>query len=197
VPRPEKIRTRLRNTVGSDTSVRLGRVSRPDQIIKGFVVAVGAKWALLEQIMDGGFFDGHVAIRLNEIANVRADTSFEPVFARTQPEWPPAPPHNAPVDLNTTRGMLASLLRQGQLLGIERDKKYDGTWIGVPNELTRHWLYLWEVRPDATWHEQPLGYRLRTITMVTVNNHHQRGLAAIAGSAPADASPPNWAEPER
>jgi hypothetical protein len=86
--------------------------------------------------------------------------------------------------------MLMSILRADELFGIERDKKYDAKWIGVPNELTRHWLYMWEVRPDATWHEQPRGYRLRDITLVTINDHYQRGLNAIAGPAPADPSAP-------
>lgn len=161
------------------------------------MIAVGKEWALLSRTMEGGFFDGHVAIRLSEIAGIRADGSFQSAFARTQPEWPPTPPHGKPIDLDSTRGMLSSMLRAGELFGIERDKKYDATWIGVPHELTQPWLYMWEVSPDASWDEQPLGYRLRTITMVTINDHYQRGLTAIAGPAPAHASPSDWAQSDR
>ena len=183
----KKIRSRLHDAIGGEKLLRLRRVSRPSQFIEGFIVAVGREWALLQRTMDGGFFDGHVAIRVDEIAAVREDLSFESTFARTQPEWPPAPPHHdIHIDLDTTSGMLATFLRSGELFGIERNKKYDATWIGVPNELRRHWLYMWEVRPDASWHEEPLGYRIRSITMVTLDNHYQRALAAIAGPAPAD-----------
>ncbi|NNC14070.1 hypothetical protein HII28_19605 [Planctomonas sp. JC2975] len=198
MPNQKKIVARLRDAIGDDALVRLGRVSRPEQSVQGFVVAVGAKWALLQRTMDGGFFDGHLAIRLDEVNSIRVDSSFESTFARTQPEWPPASKHPGEhVDLDTTFGMLTSLLRAGELFGIERNKKYDATWIGVPNELTRRWLYIWEVRPDASWHEHPQGYRLGSLTMVTMNDHYQRGLAAVAGPAPAGASPSTWAAADR
>ena len=194
MPNQKTIVARLRDAIGIDAPVRLGRVSRPEQSVEGFVVAVGAKWALLQRTMDGGFFDGHLAIRLDEVNSIRADSSFESTFARTQPEWPPAPKHPSEhVDLDSTFGMLTSLLRPGELFGIERNKKYDACWIGVPNELTRRWLYIWEVRPDASWHDRPQAYRLRSLTMVTMNDHYQRALAAVAGPAPGDASPPTWA----
>lgn len=193
VSSPKKISALLRRAVDGEVLVRIALASRPGQMVAGFVVAVGAKWALLHRTMDGGFFDGHVAIRLDEVSAIHDDTGFESSFARTQPEWPPtAPARPARIDLDSTSGMLASLLLPGELFGIERDKKYDATWIGVPDELTRRWLYMWEVRPDASWHEQPLGYRLRTITMVTINDHYQRGLAVIAGTPPVSPSSPPW-----
>ena len=195
MPSRKMIRSRLRKAVGGDRLVRLNRRSRPSEFVEGFVVAVGRRWALLHRTMDGGHFDGHTAIRLDEIDSVQTDTSFESVFARTQPEWPPAPPHPGEhLDLDTTSGMLTSLIRAGDLFAIERNKKFNAMWIGVPNELTRRWLYIWEVRADASWHEQPLGYRLRSIVFVTMNDHYQRGLAAIAGPAPEGASPADWAE---
>ncbi|WP_341994641.1 hypothetical protein [Microbacterium sp. LWH7-1.2] len=189
----KKIRAALHDAIGSEKLVRLDRASRPSQVIDGFVVAVGRGWALLQRTMDGGFFDGHLAIRLDEIRGVREDSSFESTFARSRPEWPPAPPvPDTELDLDSTTRMLTSLLRAGELFGIERNRKYDAKWIGVPNELTRHWLYMWEVRPDASWHEKPLGYRIRTITMVTINDHYQRALAVVAGQPPADPSDPAW-----
>jgi hypothetical protein len=193
VSSPKKVSARLRRAVDDESLLRIALASRPGQMVDGFVVAVGNKWALLQRTMSGGFFDGHVAIRLREIAAIRNSSSFESSFARTQPEWPPAAPARpTTLDLDTTSGMLTSLLLPGELFGIERNKKYDATWIGVPDELTRHWLYMWEVRPDATWHERPFGYRLRTITMVTINDHYQRGLAVVADEPPIDHSAPPW-----
>ncbi|MDN3496941.1 hypothetical protein QL996_13445 [Planococcus sp. APC 4015] len=193
MPSAKKIRKKVTRAVGSERLMRLRRASRENQTIDGFAVAVGAEWALLHRTMDGGFFDGHVAIRLDDIASVDRVSSFETSFARTQPEWPPAAPARAAeLDLDTTSGMLASLLHPGELFGIERNKKYDAIWIGVPDELTRRWLYMWEVSPDASWHAQPSGYRLRTITMVRTNDHYQRGLTAIAGAPPVDPSSPPW-----
>lgn len=152
VSNQKQIRAMLHDAIGGERLLRLDRNSRPSQTVEGFVVAVGQQWALLQRTMAGGFFDGHVAMRLDEIGGVREDSSFESTFARTRPEWPPSPPQNRELDLDTTTRMLTSLLRAGELFGIERNKKYDAKWIGAPNELTQRWLYMWEVRPDARGH---------------------------------------------
>lgn len=179
---------------GSGEIVRLDRVSRPGQQFAGFVVAVGRRWVLLARVMDGGFFDGHVAVRLREIARVRPDRSFERAFARTQPEWPPAPPDVLGVlDLDSTAGVLTSLLEPGAIFGIEQDRKYDAVWIGVPHKLTKRWLYIWEARPDGTWHDEPRGYRRNRITVVVMGDHYQVGLSGIAGPPPEGASDASWA----
>ncbi|MHA7239115.1 hypothetical protein [Arthrobacter sp. TMS1-12-1] len=186
MPTIEKTRSRLLTAQQEQFMVRLGRRSRPGQRVDGFVVAVGRKWVLLAQTMDGGFFDGYAAVRLREISRVRPDRSFEQQFAKTRPEWPPGVPSGRPIpDLDTTSGMLKSFLAPGVLFSIERDKKYDAVWIGVPNELTRRYLYLWEVRPDATWHDAPQGYARRSITVARIGDHYLEGLAAIAGPAPS------------
>jgi hypothetical protein len=33
-------------------------------------------------------------------------------------------------------------------------------WIGVVDEVAERWLWLREVRPDATWRKRPRGYQL-------------------------------------
>ncbi len=183
--RKKTIRRKLREAIGGSDLVVIDRVSRPSQTVKGFIVSVGRRWVLVHQTMDGGFFDGHVAIRISEVHRVRGDVTFESAFARTQPEWPPAQPRSdRDVELGTTAGLLASLASPGQLFGVERNKKYDAMWIGVLEGVIRPWLYMREVRPDATWHDEPLGYRLRTITLVLVGTHYLRGLTSIAEPAP-------------
>lgn len=190
---PAEIRSRLEAAAASQRLVRLERVSRPGQSIDGFVIGVGAKWVLLARIMAGGYFDGVTAVRSREISRVRHDRSFESRSASVQPEWPPQAPSGVePSDLDTTAGMLAALLRPGVLASIERDRRHDSLWVGVPNELVGRWLYLSEVRPDGTWHERPFGYRFRTITVVTVDDHYLRGLALVAGEPPVEELPHHW-----
>lgn len=194
----KKIRARLEAAQQSETLIRLNRVSRPDQRFDGFVVGVGQKWVLIARTMNGGFFDGYAAIRLREVRRVRKDRSFEPAFARTQPEWPPRPPVDRPViDLDTTSGMLATFLTPDALLSIERDKKYDVLWVGVPNELIDRQLYLWEVRSDASWHDAPLGYPIGSITVVCTDDHYLRGLAVVAGPAPVEEMSHHWTAQSR
>jgi hypothetical protein len=146
---------------------------------------------LLSKTAEGGHFDGYAAVRISDIKSLRPDRSFQSDFAKTRSEWPPAPPSastDLDLDLDTTKGMLRSLLAPGHMIGIERNLRVDGIWIGVPYDMTKKFLYLWEVTPQATWNEAPLGYRLKTITTVIFDDRYQTALAAMAGSPPADAA---------
>jgi hypothetical protein len=185
----DKVRSELKSYVDSERIVRIRRHSRPSYTIDGFVLAVGNNWVLLSRAMEGGYFDGHAAIRIRDIKRLRRDTSFQPEFAKTQPGWPPSlPTIHENLDLDSTRGMLRSLLRKNHVIGIERDKRVDGIWIGVPNELRKRWLYIWEVDSYGRWHDEPLGYKVATITTVIFDDHYQTALRAVAGDPPLDAS---------
>lgn len=189
VTSPAKIRSKLGSQIGSDQIVNIRRRSRPGYTIDGFVLAVGRRWVLLSKTTEGGHFDGYAAIRISDIKNVRPDRSFQSDFAKTRPEWPPAlPSARGRLDLDTNRGMLRSLLAPNHIAGIERNLRVDATWIGVPYDMTKKFLYLWEVTPQATWNEAPFGYRLKTITTVIFDDRYQTALAAMAGDPPADAA---------
>lgn len=184
-----RIRSKLDKLIGSEQIVKIQRRSRPNYTVDGFVLAVGRDWVLLAATMDGGYFDGYAAIRISDVKSLRPDASFQSGFSKTQPEWPPFPPSSSDaLDLDSTRGMLLSLLHKNRLVGIERDLSVDAIWIGVPNELSKRWLYLWEVDSKGAWDEEPLGYKIRTITMVRFNDHYQTALASMAGDPPPAAS---------
>ncbi|QHC56748.1 hypothetical protein [Rathayibacter tanaceti] len=189
-----KIRALLTRAQREETNIKLRLAFGNRETVDGFIIGTGRKWALLAATMTGGFFDGYVAVRLKEIERARPNRSWEARFSRTRPEWPPRPPADRPaIDLDTTSGMLATLLDPDALVGMERRKKYSALWVGVPYALTRHWLSLWEVDATAVWHERPLGYRPRTIALVRIGDHYLRGLAAIAGDRPPQDLPYGWA----
>ncbi|MDL9977943.1 hypothetical protein [Microbacterium candidum] len=189
-----RIRARLREAQRDQIIVRVQRAS-DRQTYDGFVVGVGKTWMLLTRTMEGGYFDGHAAIRIDDIRRLRIDTSFESRFSRTRPEWPPSRPEGAAeIDLDSTLGVLRTFPQPGRLVGIESAKRPSCTWIGVPDEILGRWFYLWEVRPDATWHESPRGYRRRDIAMVYSGSHYLTGLTSIAGPPPARVGE-NWSTP--
>ena len=112
----------------------------------GFPVAVGAKWVLIAETGDGGFFDGQTAVRLRGIVRVKRDSSFEGRFATTQPEWPPTAP--AGIDLNSTSGLIKSMSGVSPLIGVEQEERHHSRmrWIGVLDEISKGWLWLHQVR---------------------------------------------------
>ena len=145
-------------------------------------MAVGDEWALMAQSSDGGFLNGYVAFRLGDVKKISRDKTFETAFAKTQPEWPPICPFA--VDLSSTSGVLEGLGHDGALIGIQKENERSAIWIGKLDEVWKRMVYLHEVRPDATWHPAPLGYKLKAITAVEVTTHYLRRLAAISGTGP-------------
>ena len=183
MPSTKKIGARLTSVIGEHCMVRVDRVPKFADRLNGFVVAVGDEWALMAQSSDGGFFNGYVAFRVSDVKRINRDKSFETAFAKTQPEWPPAYPYE--VGLDSTIDLLEGLGRGGALIGIQKDHERSGIWIGRLDEMRKRVVYIHEVRPDATWHPAPLGYKLKAITTVEVGTHYLQGLAAIAGTGPS------------
>lgn len=191
MPAADKIRRRLARRIGSKRSVHV-RCGDAAYTTDGFVLAIGRKWVLLAKTTEGGFFDGHVAIRLSAISEVRVDTGFQPRFARTQVEWPPGlPPGVVDPDLDTTEAMLSTLLVANRLVGLEPD----GTviWIGIPYRLRGRSIALWEVDPKARWADKPRRHPLRQLVTVQLGTQYLRGLAAMTGPPPGKAQDSPWA----
>ncbi|MBU1589052.1 MAG: hypothetical protein KKH51_14080, partial [Actinobacteria bacterium] len=162
--------------------VRIERKPRFADRLDGFVLAVGDKWVLMARTTEGGYFDGSVFFRVKDIRRVRKDHSFEGAFARTQSGWPPSVDFAFSLDrLDSVVNGLAAL---GVIVGIEKDHERSAIWIGRIDEIERKTLWLHEVRPDASWHEAPRGYRLKAISTVSVASRYLNALATIAGTQP-------------
>jgi hypothetical protein len=179
-----RLRERLARAQASRALVQIIRSPRHADRVNGFPLATGSKWVLVSQTGDGGYLEGLVAVRLRDVVKVRSNRSFEGRFAQTQPTWPPTPPDV--MDLDTTGGLVRSLSRVSPLVGIEQERRYDKMlrWIGVVEQVGGGWLWLHEVRPDATWHEEPLGYKLKHITKVVISDRYLTALADVAGTTP-------------
>ncbi|GAA3684230.1 hypothetical protein GCM10022237_48520 [Nocardioides ginsengisoli] len=172
-----KARRRLEKAAATQRLVRISRSPRHADPIDGFVVAVGRKWALVRDVVEGGYFDALVAIRVKDVTQVRKDRTFAGAFARTRPEWPPSAPLHA--DLRTTKGLIDSMRDLAPLVGIEQERRRGGVvWIGVPVEVDDGLLRLDQVAPDGSWRDEPHGFRFRRITKVVVGGRYQDALAA-------------------
>lgn len=175
-------RARLTDAISEQHIIRVGRDLKFADRLDGFIVAVGDEWALMAQTWEGGFSNGYAAFRLRDVKRIRRDKTFETAFAKTQPEWPPAQPFE--VGLDSTRDVLEGMGRNEELIGIQKERERSAIWIGRLDEIRKRLVYLREVRPDATWHDALLGYRLKAITTVEVRTRYLTALAAIAGSNP-------------
>lgn len=117
---------RLRRVAESQALVRIKRSPRNADRVDGIVVSVGSKWALIAHTGDGGFFEGLVAIHVEDVVKVEKGSSFEERFAQTWLEWPPTVP--ADLDLDTTADTVRSAAKRGSRHGYVRWLATSGSW---------------------------------------------------------------------
>lgn len=175
-------RALLLRAKATTTLVRVERKLKYADRLEGFVLRVGATWALMAYTVDGGYSDGLVAFRVRDVKRITDDESVARAFAKTLPGWPPS--HESELDLETTTDVLRGLGDNGLLLGIQKEREHRATWIGTLDEIIGRFVYLHEVRPDGTWHSAPLGYKLRAVTSVAVGRRYYSALAVVAGEKP-------------
>lgn len=175
-------RKRLLVAITENVVVRVDRKPTYAEPLYGFVVRIGAKWALMAQVSEGGYADGFVAFRVGDVARVESDGTIATTFAKSQPDWPRQYEHD--LDLDRTRGVLADFGSTGGLMGIEKESERRALWVGIFDEILDRHVYLHEVRPDGTWHDEPLGYELNAVSAIHVETRYLEALSAVAGSAP-------------
>lgn len=177
----DKIRRRLTAAIGAETLVRVAREAEPAALYTGFVLAVGRKWVLLARTADGGHAEGHIAFRLRDVEAVRWDTSFESRAAKMLPSWPRLVPVSTETpDLDTTRGVLRTLVASTELVAIQFRGAAAGLSVGVMERITRHHLVLTEIAPDASWDEEPTRSRMGQLSVVEIGSLYLQSLAMVA-----------------
>ena len=150
--------------------------------VNGYVVAIGSQWILVAVAADGGYFDGHAALRLGDLRAIRKDETFEPILRR-QPEWPPTTPR-PDINLDSVGELLMTVGSHDSLVGIEKENEFNDLWIGVVRFVTKKHVALHEINPQARWHPAALGYKLKSITKVTEGSRYQGALREVAPPTP-------------
>ncbi len=180
-------REKLERAMAEQRLVRIDRRPQFADRCDGFVVAIGAKWLLVQVEVDGGHVDGYRAARLRDVKRVSRIRSFSTRVARTLPSWPPVAPPG--VVLDSTRELLASAGAGRLLIGIEREALLSNAmWIGQFVTVEGKKLWMKEITTRARWRKKQAGYKLKQITTVTFDNRYLATLELAAG-------PPRVAEP--
>ncbi|WP_435743625.1 hypothetical protein [Microbacterium sp. PMB16] len=182
----KKWRARLQQAMSSQTIVRVERKPKHADRVYGVVLRMGSKWVLMRQITDGGYQEGLFALRLKDVKRVSEDETVATPFARSSPDWPPS--YSSEIDLDSTTGVLNGLGQSGGLIGIQKEFERSAMWIGTLDSIRGRFVYLHEVRTDATWYPEALGYRLTAITSVETGSRYIVALSAIAGDGPESGS---------
>lgn len=182
----KKIHRALRSALTDQTLIRIRRAPAHSDEERGYVVAIGERWMVLSEVQDG-YFDGYLAFPSADVLSVSIDGTFAGRHVRQLPDWPPRSPVSEDA-LTSVDETVRAMAEVGGLIGVQQEGKRWGIWIGSPEEITAKWLWLDEVRPDASW-KGPLGYKMKKITSVQIGTRYLTALAAVAGVAPNRQTP--------
>jgi hypothetical protein len=150
----------------------------------GYVVGLGAAWALVQLVDACGLADGFRAVSLDAVGEIEAvdpEDSLLPRILTARPLTERAPD----VDLDETRRLLESAQRHADLIYLEtEDMEVGAFWIGRISALDDDGVRLRSVSAEATWFDGEL-YPYETITRIGFGRRHEEALALAAGPDPA------------
>jgi hypothetical protein len=150
---------------------------------RGYVVALGTRWALLHVVNDDVTEDGFLATSLEMVAEIEPVNPEASFFPRVMAMRPPTtrPPD---VDLDDTRGLLQSAQRQFPLLTIQTEEQHPGAcYIGRIAALDDDEALFHLVSPAGEWDHQD-EYPYETITRIGFGGRYEEALALAAGPDP-------------
>ena len=167
--------------------VELRRKIKQAERVKGYVLGIGTKWILLAYMnFEEVRVDRYVAVRLADIDRVKPvkNSRFPQRAMELRGQWPPAGP-SEPVDLDDSRGLMASVARQSPLVSIEDENDApNACYIGTVEQLTARTVTLFEVSPDAEWYRHRR-WKLADLTWVQFGGPYEAALYAVAGPPPS------------
>jgi hypothetical protein len=184
---PDLMERCLRQAMGRNEPRRIVRWIESADAVGGFVAGIGREWLVLLLAGPGQGLDGYCCVRRADLERVQPDTggSFTTKLLERRGLLPlPALEHE--LDLDSTEGLLRSLISTGELLSLyieERDP--DECFVGMPSGLTATTVDLHEVNSRAEWDGTVSRWRLSEITRVEWSGSYERALVEVAGPAPA------------
>jgi hypothetical protein len=147
----------------------------------GYVVGVGANWALLQLIDSHGVSDGFRALRLgtvSEVEPVDPEESLLPRVIAARPVTLEVPD----VSLDDARALLEGVRRHFALIYLVTDDLEGGAfWIGEIASLDDGGVMLRKVSATGEWADQAY-YRYESITRIGFGGGYEEALALAAGT---------------
>ena len=155
----------------------------------GYVLDVGPRFFLLAVVQDRIWFDGFECLRIADVEHLEPDryAGFVEAALRKRKERKPGKPR---VKLDRLEDCLRSAGLAFPLVTIHREEvDCEVCQIGRVIRVERGRVLLLEIRPDATWEEQPTRYRLNEITRIDFGGDYEEALDLVAGTPPRVTTP--------
>ena len=169
------------------TQRRVVDLRRPDldNDRMGWVVGIGPEWVLLHQVSDRLWLDGYMALRIEDISEMRwldeVDEAFIPRALAMRELAASAP---AAVDCSDTRTLIVTLGQQFPLVSLSFDRDPEPyAIIGQVLEASDTDLVMKSITPSAEWDPDPDRISFADVTTIVADAEYERALALVAGLA--------------
>ncbi len=152
--------------------------------VRGYVLDVGTKFALLAIQSDQMRFDGFGCFRIADVRGLKPDpyTAFAEAALKRLGERRPKKPK---VSVASVEELLLSATKAFPLITIHRETVDPGVcWIGKVREIKLRSVSLMEIGPDAKWDKEPNSYKLTEITSVQFGGGYETALHLVGGEPP-------------
>lgn len=182
--RAEKVHSKLEIARLKQHYVRIER--RKDmEDINGYVLDVGAKWALIAILTEGREPNGYELVRLKHIKRVKHVKQRDVVERRileARGHWPLA---TIDVNLDNTGEMLRQLTDIQPVLSFHTEEKWpDMMWVGKLCQRTSKRTWYHALNPQAEWLPELESFRNRRLTRVSIGTEYVAGLLLVATPHP-------------
>jgi hypothetical protein len=149
--------------------------------IRGYVLDVGPRFFLLALVSDRFWFDGFECFRISDVRDIAPDryAAFAEAALKKRGERVPRKPR---VDVSEIGTLVLTASRAFPLVTIHREQRVrHACWIGRVRGIDRGRVSLIQIKPDATWDQQPTEYRLSEITRVSFGGDYENALHLVGG----------------
>jgi hypothetical protein len=170
--------------------VRIHRTVTPEPL-DGYIIAQGRTWLLARPIDDSADIDGYTLLRNTHVKKVKKQRgTFTRRLLEMRHQWPPAGP-DFPVDLDSTRRLMAELSDQGLPVSVFIEKEDpDVLFLGLPSVHGPKALKLREIDAAGDWHAEPSYWKHRRITRIDFGTRYTITMLEVAHHVHPDPAAP-------
>ncbi|MBZ5521632.1 MAG: hypothetical protein LAP21_05175 [Acidobacteriia bacterium] len=176
--RPSQLALALRDKL-------LVRFTRPfeEGSVDGYVLNIGPRFFLIALIGEGIRLSGFQCFRLSDVRELWVPHKYARFYEAALKKRGERIPKKPPVSVHSLPELLLSANRAFPLVTIHREKvDPDVCHIGRVIDMSKGYLSLLEIGPDARWDKEPTKYRLSEITRVDFGGDYEEALHLVGGT---------------
>jgi hypothetical protein len=150
--------------------------------VLGYVLDIGSQFFVMALVSDGMRLNGFQCFRLKDVRELRVPHKYSAFVEVALKKRRAQIPKESPVAVSKLQNLLLSAGRKFPLVTIHREQiDPDVCYIGRVIDVSKDFVSLLEIGPDACWDAKSERYRLSEITRVDFGGQYEEALYLVGG----------------